>query len=168
MTLAGQRVQPDRYTIIPRTISFLLRGSELLLIRIAPSRGAWAGKLNGLGGHIERGETPEQSATREITEETGLAPEELRLCGVVLIDTGGSPGIGLYLFVGKAPAGEAVPGPEGQPEWHAIRDLDPHDLVADLPELLPRALACYRNEAFPFSALTSFDDAGNPRLAFDP
>ena len=49
---------------------------RVLLIR--KNRPAWqAGKLNGVGGKIEPGETPRQAARREFEEETGLAlPEE--------------------------------------------------------------------------------------------
>ena len=167
MTLAGQRVQPDRYTIIPRTITFLLRGSDVLLLRISDQRGAWAGKLNGVGGHIERGETPVGAAIREVREETGLQPASLRLCGVVIIDAGGNPGIGLYVFVGPAPAGEIHPGPEGTLEWCPLVELDELELVSDLPALIPRALESY-NAGTPFSGLTSFDELGNPELTFDP
>jgi 8-oxo-dGTP diphosphatase len=167
MTLAGQRIQPDRYTIIPRTITFMIRGHELLLIRIASDRGAWAGKLNGIGGHIEEGETPASAAQREIQEETGLTPEILKLCGVVIIDAGGKPGIGLYVFAGYAPPGELHPGPEGQPGWYAIENLESEQLVSDLHQLSPRALACFRGESDAFSALTTFDGDGNPVLSFD-
>ena len=171
MTLAGQRVQPDRYTIIPRTITFLIRGSELLLIRTAAERGPWAGKLNGIGGHIEQGESPAAAARREVYEETGLEPEGLRFCGVTIIEAGGSPGIGLYVFAGYAPAGDARSGPEGKPEWFPIDGIDGiagDELVSDLPFLIPRVLVCFRGESSPFSALTSFDAEGNPILSFDP
>lgn len=50
--------------------------SRVLLIR--KNRPAWqAGKLNGLGGKIERGETPHQAMRREFREEAGLdLPED--------------------------------------------------------------------------------------------
>jgi len=168
MTLAGQRVQPDRYTIIPRTISFLLRGSDVLLIRVAEERGAWAGMLNGVGGHMERGESPAAAALREIREETGLEARDLRLCGVVVIDAGGNPGIGLYVFVGQAPEGAPDSSPEGIPEWVPVTGLDRGDLVSDLPQLIPRALACYAGNQPAFCARTTFDEAGDPILGFDP
>ncbi len=41
MSLAGQRLQLDRYTIIPRTLTFLRRKDEVLLIRLAANRGDW-------------------------------------------------------------------------------------------------------------------------------
>ena len=44
---------------------------DVLLIR--KNRPAWqAGKLNGVGGHIEPGEEPIQAMVREFKEETGL------------------------------------------------------------------------------------------------
>ena len=45
--------------------------SSVLLIE--KNRPAWqAGKLNGIGGHIEDGETPSEAMEREFSEETGL------------------------------------------------------------------------------------------------
>jgi 8-oxo-dGTP diphosphatase len=160
MSLAGQRLQANRYSVVPRTLSFLLRGELMLLLRLPPSRGAWAGKLNGMGGHIEQGEEPRTSALREVAEETSLSPgQSFRLCGVVLIDTGHDTGVGLYVFVGEAPAGEPRMGNEGTPVWVPLRDLSREDLVEDLPTLLPLALRAYRGRA-PFTAAYRYDRGG--------
>jgi 8-oxo-dGTP diphosphatase len=153
MTLAGQRLQPDRYQIVPRTLSFLIDGDQVLLLRLSQSRAAWAGKLNGLGGHIERGENPAVSARRELVEETGLTPQDLRLCGVVTIDTQQAIGIGLYVFVGTATGRPQGGGKEGEPIWCDLDGLDPDEVVEDLPALLPRALAVYNQQAAPFCAV---------------
>ena len=55
------------------TLTFMLGGEdcgEVLLIE--KTRPNWQkGKLNGIGGHIEPGETPQQAAKREFDEETG-------------------------------------------------------------------------------------------------
>jgi 8-oxo-dGTP diphosphatase len=159
MSLAGQRIQPERYTVIPRTISFLTQGDRVLLMRLASDRGAWAGKYNGIGGHIEQGEDPLQSARREIEEESGLIPRSLRLVGVVLIDTGAAPGIGLYVFVGQGASGEPREGPEGRPEWVEFEALQPTALVSDLPTLLPAAIESHRSGQ-PFCGVYEYDDQG--------
>jgi 8-oxo-dGTP diphosphatase len=166
MSKAGQRLDPTRYTIVPRMLSFILRGDQVLLLRVAADRGEWAGRLNGLGGHVEAGEDVLTSARREIREEAGLSPGDLRLCGVVLIDTGRSPGIGLYVCVGQAEEC-ATPhaGREGEPVWVNINDLARHSLVQDLPVLLPRALDCYRRNSS-FSALYRYDRNGALRISF--
>lgn len=53
--------------------AFTERGSVLLIQKKRP---AWqSGCLNGIGGKIEDGETPEQAMTRECLEETGLTLE---------------------------------------------------------------------------------------------
>ncbi|HHH82541.1 MAG TPA: NUDIX domain-containing protein, partial [Chloroflexi bacterium] len=68
MALSGQRIQPERFTLIPRTLVFLLRGDRVLLMRLHENRGAWAGKYNGVGGHVEAGEDPLTAAMRETAE----------------------------------------------------------------------------------------------------
>jgi 8-oxo-dGTP diphosphatase len=166
MSQAGQRLDPTRYTIVPRTLSFVLRQDRVLLLRLGADRGEWAGKLNGLGGHIEAGEDVLTSARREIREEAGLSPGDLRLCGVVLIDTGRAPGIGLYVCVGVVgDDAEPQPGAEGQLAWIDVDDLARQSLVEDLYALLPRALECYRRNAI-FSALYAHDADGALRVSF--
>lgn len=165
MSLAGQQTQSDRYVLIPRTLSFLTRPGEILLMRLGPERGEWSGLLNGVGGHIEQGEDPIQSARREITEETGLQAGELLLAGVVIIDTGSLPGIGLYVFIGEAEDGELRSSSEGTPQWISLDALDESSLVADLPTLLPKALARHDGAA-PFSAVYEYDDGGKLSIRF--
>jgi 8-oxo-dGTP diphosphatase len=54
---------------------FLFNRNEVALIR--KKRPAWqAGKLNGIGGHVEPGETPEAAMAREFCEETGAEVKE--------------------------------------------------------------------------------------------
>lgn len=156
MSLADQRVQPDRYSLIPRTLSFLLRDRDVLLLRLPDNRGAWGGLYNGIGGHIEQGEDPLSAARREIVEETGLTPEELRLCGVVNVDTGEPFGIGLYVYVGESRSGDFHDSPEGEPSWIPLGQIDQTPVVEDIPLLLPKAIDAYRN-MIPFSAVYSYN-----------
>jgi 8-oxo-dGTP diphosphatase len=53
--------------------SFLFSPDRRRVLLIRKNRPAWqAGKLNGIGGKIEPGETPREAARREFREETGL------------------------------------------------------------------------------------------------
>ncbi|MGD2162647.1 MAG: NUDIX domain-containing protein [Anaerolineales bacterium] len=165
MVLAGQRVQPGRYSVIPRTLIFLVRGDQILLIKLGQDRAEWSGKLNGLGGHIEAGEDPLSSAQREVFEETGLEVSELYLAGLVLIDTGASPGIALYVFTGNAPEGGLNASIEGEPIWVSLDRFNDYPLVSDLPILIPAALESTKSQN-PFFASTSFDSDGKPIIRF--
>ena len=156
MSLAGQRVQQYRYSVIPRTLSFLLRDRDVLLLRLPEYRGPWGGLLNGIGGHIEQGEDPLSAARREILEETGLNPERLRLCGVVNIDTGKQLGIGLYVYVGEVRGGDIRSSPEGEPSWIPLDKIDQLPVVEDVPLLLPKAIDAYTS-TITFSAIYSYN-----------
>ena len=163
--LRQQRVDRERYMLIPRTLIFLTRGDSVLLLKGAPHKRLWANRYNGIGGHIERGEDVLTAARRELREETGLEVLNLRLCGTVTIDTGEVPGIGLYVLKGTCTHGGPVPSPEGTPEWVPVSDIHQHPLVEDLHTLLPRALAMEPADP-PFAVHYGFDEGGNLEVTF--
>jgi len=166
MSLEGQRLQPDRYSVVPRTLSFLLHEDQILLLRIAEERGPWGGQYNGVGGHIERGENPLSAARREILEETGTVPDSLELCGVVVIDTQTVPGISLYIYVGKIDHPSPLKATdEGTLDWVPLSEVYDLPLVEDLPILLPKALEADRIKR-PFSANYTYDDERDLTIHF--
>ncbi len=156
MPVVDQGVDPKRYTLIPRVLVFLTRGKEVLLLKGAPTKRIWANLYNGIGGHIERGEDVLSAARREILEETSLSITDLWLCGVVTVDTGQNPGIGIFMLRGCCLEGELVASHEGTPEWVPISRVNELPLVEDLYTLLPRILAAKASEP-PFSAHFHYD-----------
>jgi 8-oxo-dGTP diphosphatase len=92
-------------------------------------------------------------------EETGLSITDLRLCGVVTVDTGQSPGIGIYVLYGCCPEGELIASREGAAEWVPISRIKGLPLVEDLYTLLPKVLASGAGEP-PFSAHFNYDQDG--------
>lgn len=64
-------------------------------------------------GHVEADETPEQSARRELAEETGYAADRMELLGTLLSDTGRNENrLWCYLARPAAPlAGSYLPEP---------------------------------------------------------
>jgi 8-oxo-dGTP diphosphatase len=130
-----------RYTVIPRTLTFLTCGDELLLLRGAPHKRLWANKLNGIGGHIEPDEDPLAGAQREIREESGLELDELSLRAAVHVaGRGAYPGVIFFVFVGQAPSKKVRSGDEGELCWYPLDQLPYDQMVEDLPLLIPHVL----------------------------
>ena len=145
-----------RYAVVPRTLCFLVEGEEVLLLRGAADKPLWAGRLNGVGGHIESGEDPLTNARREVQEETGLVVRDLSLRAVVHVATSDAKqGVMVFVFVGRAPSRAVRASSEGELGWYPINRLPWAELVDDLRELLPRVLGegmslvygCYRADA---------------------
>lgn len=129
------------YQVIPRVLVFLTRGDEVLLLEGAPHKRRWAGKLNGLGGHVEPGENVAQAARREVREECGLEVTELTLRAVIHITLPQPPGIMMFVFTGPAPEGQTPhPSREGTPRWIKLSALEEFPVVDDLPLLVPRVV----------------------------
>ncbi len=139
MQAQDQRDARPRYTVIPRVLVFLTQGAQVLLLKGAPHKRLWANLWNGVGGHLESGETPYAAALREVHEETGLSVEGLTLRALIHVTLPEPPGIVLFVFVGEA-AGVPRASGEGVPQWIARKALLELPLVEDLYTLLPRVL----------------------------
>jgi 8-oxo-dGTP diphosphatase len=159
---------PDkrRYQFIPRVLVFLTRGDEVLLIKRGEDRAVFPNQYNGLGGHVEKGESVLAAARREVEEESGLKPRDLWLCAVVTIDTGDADtGINMFVFRGEAIA-EPRDSNEGEISWVPVARVQKLDMVQDIPTLLPKVLAMTHGDE-PLWGRYEYDQEGNFKWNFE-
>lgn len=159
MPVSDQGLQHRRYQVVPRTLIFLQRGDQVLLLRGAPHKRLWANRYNGLGGHVERGEDILSAARRELREEAGVEASNLRLSGILIVDAEPDTGVAVFILTGELAEGEPRPSSEGELEWLPVTGLADLPLVEDLHVLLPRALAQRPGEP-PFFARSYYDEQG--------
>lgn len=110
------------------TLCFLTRDDQVLMLhrRNPPNQGLW----NGVGGHLEAGETPAGSVLREVREETGFVLDSAAFRGILTWDGYETPPGGLYIFTAKAPPGEPLDCSEGELAWQ------PRGWVFSSPEVV--------------------------------
>ncbi|NWF67906.1 MAG: NUDIX domain-containing protein [Chloroflexi bacterium] len=131
--------------IVTGSLVYTLSGSGaeravLLLKRNKmPHQGLWSPP----GGKLEMGEAPEECATREIREETGLTVLGLTLRGIITVYDRAWP-IHWLLFIYRA-AVEALYPPlldchEGELRWIPLRDLAQYPRPYADAQYFPRVL----------------------------
>jgi len=126
-------------------LCFLLRGNRVLLIR--KRKGFGAGKLAGVGGRLEPGESPEEAAVREVAEEVGVRVRRLEGVGVLrFYSTLPEPDWIVYVFVSREFEGRPVPSDEAEPAWFRVDELPYDEMWEDDRVWLSYALAGRRVE----------------------
>jgi 8-oxo-dGTP diphosphatase len=117
--------------------------TEVLLGR--KKRGLGAGKLVGLGGHVEAGESAVEAAVREVAEESGLRvdPADLRAAAVVDWRFPARPAWDMWVtaFTTSRVAGEPRETAEIAPAWFAVDALPLDAMWDDAAYWLPQVLA---------------------------
>jgi 8-oxo-dGTP diphosphatase len=123
--------------------------TEVLLGR--KKTGLGAGKVVGLGGHVEPGESAAQAAVREVAEESGLVvdPADLRDAAVVDWRFPARPAWDMWVtaFTTSRAVGEARETREIAPLWFPVDALPLDTMWDDARHWLPRMLSGQRLEA---------------------
>jgi 8-oxo-dGTP diphosphatase len=161
----GADATQNRWLTIPRTLCFVLNGSDVLLMKRAPHKRVFPNQYNGVGGHIERDEDPLTSAKREILEETGLTVANIRLRAIYNIDAKASTGIVLFVFTAESDSREVIANDEGTLHWIPQQDVADYDLVEDLPIILLRVLSMGKADA-PLFVHMSYDQQDRIQMRF--
>ena len=120
------------------TLLFVLRGDEVLLIR--KKRGLGAGKINGPGGKLEKGETPRQCALREVREELCISVLDTTPCGELKFQFTDGYSIHVHVFISTAFEGEPTETDEAVPIWFKRSEIPYNEMWADDRIWLPRVL----------------------------
>lgn len=112
------------------TLCNIISKNKVLLKKA--TRGISKGKWNGLGGKIDPGESPKESAIREVREESGLIIKDISERGIIYFYVGSEkkPSIKMHLFSATRFTGKLVEGEEGKLKWFDL-DAIPYDGMWD-------------------------------------
>lgn len=87
-------------------------------------RGFGAGRWNGFGGKVQKGETIEEAAKRELLEESGLTVDELHKIGNIKFEFVGSTELmDVHIFRADNYSGEPTESEEMRPQWFELEDI---------------------------------------------
>ncbi|UKA64199.1 NUDIX domain-containing protein [Arthrobacter sp. FW306-04-A] len=125
------------------TLCFLLRevdaGREVLLGR--KRTGFGKGKVVGVGGHVEEGETAIEAVCREVREEVyvQVEPDDLVAAGTVDFVFPAKPEWNMFttVFLAESWVGEPAESDEITPQWYPAEELPVAHMWADAEHWLP-------------------------------
>ena len=123
------------------TIVYLKRDDEVLLAM--KKRGFGEGKLNGIGGKVEPGETSEQCAVRETKEEIGVEITEFEKLADINFDEYVKDNHEMVLmdvYIATKWQGEPQESEEMRPQWFKVKDIPYDDMFIDDEHWLPQVL----------------------------
>ena len=120
--------------MIKYVVGFLFQGDKVALIQ--KNRPEWQkGKLNGIGGHIEKDENPLCAMMREFYEETGASTNRWRQYALL---TNKEKTVELYLFTSSSEYLTLKSVTDEKVGWYPVNNL-PDNIIPNLRWLIPMA-----------------------------
>ncbi|HET9174279.1 MAG TPA: 8-oxo-dGTP diphosphatase [Candidatus Saccharimonadales bacterium] len=121
------------------TLMLLKRDGELLLAM--KKRGFGAGRWNGVGGKVEKGETISEAAVRECDEEIGVQAEHFSLVAVHDFLFPEGEDMRVFVYTCDQWSGEPVETEEMRPQWFSLDAIPYSEMWQDDIIWLPFVLA---------------------------
>ena len=133
--------------MLDTTLCHLIRGRRILLKKA--TRGVSRGRWNALGGKIDKGESAEESAVREVWEESGIKVGKLERCGTIRFYRGSrrSLFVKMHLFLGTEFEGRGRHTDEGRLRWFSLGRIPYREMWDDDNYWLDLFLRGYRFDA---------------------
>lgn len=104
------------------TLCLIHTDTHILLGR--KKRGLGEGKWNGLGGKVEKGESVETAARREVLEEAGIYVLNIEKAGIMHFEFSGNPEIvEVHIFRAREFEGNPSESEEMEPKWFAFDEI---------------------------------------------
>lgn len=131
------------------TLSFLRKDNKILLAR--KIKGFGTGKLNGVGGKVEPGESIIDGMIRETEEEIRVTPVDYQYYGKVEFDEfikGEPVNLTFHVFVVTSWTGEIGKSEEMEPYWFDVDDIPYDEMFEDDIYWLPIVLKGKKVDAY--------------------
>lgn len=131
------------------TLLLMIKDGKILLGE--KKKGFGKGKLNGPGGKIEPGETPEQGMIRETREEVGITPTKYKEMGTVEFVEwykGEKQNVIFYLYVATEYEGKLKESDELKPYWFDLDNIPYDKMFEDDSYWMPIVLEGNKIQAF--------------------
>lgn len=104
------------------TLTVIIKDQQILLG--LKKRGFGVGRLNGFGGKVDKEESIEEAAIREVFEETSLQLKSIEKIGLLNFSWQNKPDIlEVHLFHSDNFKGEPQESEEMKPAWYSIKQI---------------------------------------------
>lgn len=124
--------------MLETTLCLLKKDNKILLAM--KKRGFGEGKYNGVGGKIEKGETPDEAMVRETKEEISVTLTNYEKVGLIEFDEyykGIKERVVMHIYIATEWIGTPIETEETNPIWFDIKDIPYSNMLPDDKHWLP-------------------------------